>query len=195
MELRETNESVLFARGDEAAFERIVHEYTHPVYRFVFRLVGNREAAEDLTQDTFVKLWKTARQYDPARSLRAWIFTIARNTVYDFLRTKRHVQMRDLILEGEESVDALCIDDAPLPDARFAAREVEEMVHGALQKLSYAARSVVMLHIHEGLTFDEIALVVDAPMNTVKSQYRRALLSLKRELEVTMHQNEGDTRI
>lgn len=191
MESSGTNESVLFAHGDTAAFERIVHGYTQPVFRFIVRLVGNREEAEDLTQDVFLKMWKTAHRFDPMRSLRAWIFAIARNTAYDFLRKKKHVQMNILSLDGEE----LYADDALLPDAVFAVQETDEEIERALETLSIPYRTVVLLHVVEGLTFEEIALVVDAPMNTVKSQYRRALLSLKKELGPRVHQNGDDVRI
>jgi RNA polymerase sigma-70 factor (ECF subfamily) len=129
------------------------------------------------------------------RSLRAWIFAIARNTAYDFLRTKKHVQFSDLSVPEGESIEETLRDDTYLPDALFAAQESGDTVLAALQKLSPEYRIVVMLHVYEALTFEEVAQVVDRPMNTVKSQYRRALGALRSELVKTMHQSDVHIRI
>ena len=79
------------SEGDNAAFEKLLKRYLKSVYNFIYRLASDREVAEDLTQETFVKVWKNLRRFDQTKSFKVWIFTIAKNTAYDFLKKKKTI--------------------------------------------------------------------------------------------------------
>lgn len=158
-------------------FEDVLREYSTPVYSFCERLIGNDEDAKDLTQDIFVKIWKNLEKYDDSKSLKAWVFTIARNTCYDWLRKKKNLffsQMEDF----EENI----LDENPLQDELFIQRENVGKVEEALKFLSKDQLEVVTLHYTENMSFEEIAAVLDKSINTVKSQNRRGLMKMKKFL-------------
>ena len=80
-----------YLEGKENVFEILVKRYTRPLYSFVWRLCGNKESSEDIVQETFLKVWKNIKQFDHSKSFKVWIYTIARNSTYDFLRKKKLV--------------------------------------------------------------------------------------------------------
>lgn len=174
----------------ELKIEDIIKEYLKPVYGLVFRLTSNKEEAEDLTQDVFVKVWKNLAKYNPRLSLKTWIFTITRNTVIDWYRQKKLLLFSELQKSwveddsGQDFADNL-VDLEKLPDELFAQRELKQKLEKIVDQLSPDQKIVVLLHLEDGLIFEEIAKVVDRPLNTVKSQYRRALLKLRKLLDLS----------
>ena len=163
-------------------FEDVLHEYSAPIYNFCTRLIGNEDDAKDLTQDIFVKIWKNLEKYDESKSLKAWVFTIARNTCYDWLRKKKNLifsQMNKEDVDFEETI----VDEKPLQDELFIEKENAGRVEMALKVLSQDQLEVVVLHYTENLSFEEIAEVLQKSINTVKSQNRRALEKMKKFLE------------
>lgn len=169
-----------YIAGDESAFERLVAKYLKPIYNFVYRLCGNAEEARDISQDVFFRAWKNIKKYDEKNAFSTWIYSIARNATIDYLRKKKTLIFSDLDNEEmDESFANSIPDEMPLPDEIFAEKELGEKIEKALLKLSFNYRAVVLLHFKEGMTFEEIAKVLKKPMNTVKSQYRRALAMLR----------------
>lgn len=166
--------------------ERVVEEYLATVYRFAHRLVGNELDAADIAQETMVKVWKNFAKYDPAQSFKPWLFKIARNTAIDWLRRRRQIPFSALDSVDEEGGEKSFADNVAdlelLPDEVFAQAEIKEKFKQALEKLPFNDRTTVSLHLEEGLTFDEISKVVDRPLNTVKSAYRRSLIKLRANL-------------
>lgn len=173
------------------SFEDILHEYSTPVYSFCMRLIGNEEDAKDLTQDIFVKIWKNLEKFDSSKSLKTWIFTIARNTCYDWLRKKKNLFFSQL--NQEENFEDTITDYEPLQDELFIQKENVGRVESALKILSEDQVEVVTLHYTENFSFEEIAKLLRKSTNTIKSQNRRALEKMKKFLE--MHQNRHITRI
>lgn len=173
-----------YLNGDESAFERLVERHLTPLYGFIYRLSGNPEEATDLTQETFLKAWKNIRNFDQERSFKTWLFAIARNTVFDYLRKKKQVLFSELDTENE-SFESSLEDTAILPEELFAQNESQQQVEQTLLNLSPEYRSIVLLHDTDSLTFEAIAEIVGKPMNTVKSQYRRALLQMREFLNKT----------
>ncbi|MFA6158314.1 MAG: sigma-70 family RNA polymerase sigma factor [Candidatus Paceibacterota bacterium] len=180
--------------GDSAAFERLVDAYVDRIFSFVRRLSGDDTVAEDATQETFIKVWKGIVRFDENRSFRAWIFAIARNAAVDILRRRRDVPFASIDARGDDdsSFAESIVDDSPLPDIVAEDSELRRAIDAVLGKVDAVDRSIVLLHGSEGLTFEEIALILDRPMNTIKSRYRRALLKLRVELggsrQAMMHQ-------
>lgn len=167
---------------DDDAFADIVHAYLPQVYAFLARYVNDAAMAEDATQETFVKAWRALKRFDPERSLRPWLLSIARNAANDLLRKRRALPFSWLSRKddgGEVDIEDTLADDAPLPEELFENKETAEMLEKALQKLSERDRAVLLLRYADGLSFEDIALALNAPVNTAKSWHHRALGRLR----------------
>jgi RNA polymerase sigma-70 factor (ECF subfamily) len=171
-----------YLQGNDVAFERLLERNLNPVYVFIVRLTGNTEEAADLAQETFLKVWKSLKQFDQKQRFKTWVFAIARNTVFDYLRKKKLILFSELDTETQTFEEDIK-DTALLPEELFAQNESKEHVERALMKLSPEYRSIVLLHAIDALTFEAIADITGKPMNTVKSQYRRALQQMRSSLE------------
>lgn len=167
--------------GDDTAFERIVRRHLDPVFQFIFRLTGKTAEAEDLTQETFVKVWKKLKKYNPEQRFKTWLFTIARNTAFDFLRKKKITAFSEIETEEENFSESLK-DPLPTPDEIFKKAESAEMLHKALVKIPLKQRAVLLWHYADGLTFQEIGDQLGESVDTVKSRGRRGLLMMKKIL-------------
>lgn len=165
---------------DANAFEDLLKRYLQPIYNFVYRLTGS-EDTQDIVQEVFIKVWKKIASYDSNYSFKSWIFTIARNTAIDWLRKKRNLVFSSLNSsdDSEFSIEDTILDTAPLPEEIFAQKENELLIRKAINSLSPSSKEVLLLHLEEDLTFEEIAKITGRPMNTAKSQYRRALAKLR----------------
>lgn len=174
-----------YVAGDEEAFTQLVERHLKTVYSFVMRFVGNGHEAEDIVQETFLKAWKSARQYKKeASKFKTWVLRIARNTAIDHLRKKKHIPFSEFENDQGQNVLAETVpDQALLQDERFAKIQDVEAVQRALSKLSPDAREIIVLHYTNGLTFLEIGEMLGAPHNTVKSRHHRAIMSLRKLLE------------
>ncbi len=169
------SETILDTQG---SFDELVRRYTKPLYHFSYRLTGNIQAAEDCVQETFIKVWKNLKKYNPNQNFRGWIFTIARNTITDYLRKKKSIPFSNLTYEDfsfEESIS----DSEPLPDEILHQVENNAHLDSLLNTLPSEPKTILILHYYENMTFEEISTIMKKPMNTVKSLHRRALLKLR----------------
>lgn len=155
--------------------EAIIKQYIKPIYNFIFRLSGNAEEANDITQEVFIKVWKNLKKFDPDKNFKTWIFTIARNTVFDWLRKRKNI----LFSEKEEYFEETIVDIEPLPDEVFVNGELAQELENVLSKIRPDFREIILLHYTEELTFEEISKIVGKPLNTVKSQHRRVLHQIR----------------
>lgn len=185
----EKNDEELIAahiKGDETALSLFVARYFKPIYHFAYRLSGNIQDAEDITQETFVKVWRHAHKYHQGEQVKTWLFTIAHNSAIDLLRKRKRLVFSDLATDETEGLfEETLVDTEPLPDAIFAKAEEKEFIENLLLKLSPLHQEVLHLYYTEELTFDEIGKVLEKSINTVKSQHRRALLALRKLIEAT----------
>jgi RNA polymerase sigma-70 factor (ECF subfamily) len=140
--------------------------------------------AEDLTQETFVKVWRNLDKFDQTRSFRNWLLTIAQNTSLDYLKKKKSVPFSQFETENGDNqlIDGLA-DKTPLVSQVLENRDKIDWLVGSLPELSEKSRQIINLHHDKELTFREIAEQLDEPINTVKSRYRRALIDLKNIFE------------
>lgn len=167
--------------GDDDAFAAIVNRYLKPVYNFIYRLVGNAQDAEDITQETFVKVWTKLKKYRRGESFKAWLFAVARNSAMDFLRKKKSPVLSDFEDNNGRNVIAETLADTePLPDEIAALAEDKDSLNKLLAGLSALQREVIVLHYGESLTFNEIGNILGKPLQTVKSWHWRALQALKK---------------
>jgi len=169
--------------GDGTAFARLTERYTPRIYRFTYRMVGQPQDAEDITQETFVKVWRYSKRYRSNERFQAWIFKIARNTAIDWMRKRKQLVFSDFeSAEGDNVLMLTTRDPEPLPDALVAKAQDAALLERVIQKLPAPQREVLLLHYHEYLSFNEIGHILDKPLDTVKSRHYRALLLLKKLL-------------
>ena len=185
MELEDKKLIADYLGGDTGAFAVLVTHNLKLVYRYAFRMTKNEEDAEDITQETFVKLWRNIDKFDLDKNFRTWLLGIAHNTAIDFLRKRKNFVFSDFDNEIGDFSETIA-DIAPLPPEIFARAEQKNLLEVALAKLSPLAREVLVLYFEEDLTFNEISTILKKPLNTVKSQQRRALLMLRKILEDLM---------
>jgi len=174
--------------GDNAAIAILIDRHIKAVFNFAKRLVGKSEDAEDIAQETFIKMWRNLKKYRQGENFKTWLFTIAQNTTIDLLRKRKNFSFSDFERDGEKNsfVETLT-DPEPLPDEIFAKAEEKTFLDDVLKKLSLPQREVLLLHYGEHLTFDEIGKILGEPLNTVKSRHRRALIELRKLLDSTEH--------
>ena len=181
--------------GDEEAFAEIVKIYLDQIYNFVFRLAGDRDAAEDITQETFVKAWKNLKRFDQSRNFKTWIFTIAKNTTYDWLKKKKEIPFSSFTDDEGESWLENVADENILSDEILARKDIAEEFDAILQKIPPHYRAILLLHYKEDFSLHEIAEILGEPYNTIKSRHQRGLGRLKKELAQKIHPNiecQGD---
>ncbi|MGP1272595.1 MAG: RNA polymerase sigma factor [Phycisphaerales bacterium] len=176
-----TDEELLsaYVRGDHAALRELVERYQPDLLRFLTRLTGNREAAEDAFQDTFLQLHSSAARFDPSRRLKPWLFTIAANKARDALRKQRRQPSLTLSrpVAGEGSVqfvDLLQLETDAV-DAGLEASERQAMVDRAIAKLSHPLREVLLLAYFQRFSYAQIADELGIPLGTVKSRLHAAV--------------------
>lgn len=167
-----------YRNGDETALPMLITRYFDMIYRYAFRFVHSTAAAEDIVQETFIKVWKYNSSYTEGVMVKPWLFRIAHNTAIDYIRKKKLISFSELQIEE----DIEFADDATNILEESIAREANEKLTAALETLPARYREVLVLRAEEQLTFEEIAEILEKPANTVKSLYRRGLILLKESL-------------
>lgn len=166
--------------GEPQAFNLLVERYLSAVYGFLYRYVNNSPDAEDLAQEVFVKAWRHINRYDQTKKFKTWLFAIAKNTALDFLKKKKTLAFSDLVTpEGDNPAIDNLTDPAPLPDDLFDRANLAETLKVALSKLPASYQQVLELYYHEDLNLREIAEILGASVDTIKSRHRRALIMLR----------------
>jgi RNA polymerase sigma-70 factor (ECF subfamily) len=175
-------------KGIEAAYRELIGRYQRPVLSLIYRLVRDRELAEDLTQDTFIKVLNAIDRYDPKHKFSSWIFKIAHNTAIDQLRKKNpatlsldgspHAESNDEI----EASSFTAVSSDENPEEYTASREIGREIEGALAELRPEYRTAIVLWHVEGRPYEEIAEIMELPLGTVKTFIHRARNELKKRL-------------
>ncbi len=170
-------------RQDPELLDRLIDTYQHRLMRYLVFLTGRRDAAEDLFQETWMRVLLRGAQYNGKARFDTWLFTIARNLVIDRSR-KRVMASLDTLLDPECDDRAFEIaEERPSPYEQFCSRENAAEVNAILLELHASYREVLVLRFHEDLALEEIAAVTKAPLSTVKSRLYRGLAALKPLLE------------
>ncbi len=180
--------------GREPAFRELIRRYERPVFSLIFRMVRDRELAEDLAQDTFIKVLNHIERYRPEFKLSSWLFKIANNVAIDHLRRR---QLDTISMEGSPhattadlaeatSFELATQDETPLQE--LEARELGSEIERAISQLRPEYRACILLRHVEDKSYEEIAATLDLPLGTVKTYIHRARHELRKLLE---HVREG----
>jgi RNA polymerase sigma-70 factor (ECF subfamily) len=177
-----------FQAGDARAFEVLVRRHRTPVFSFLLRLTGDRGRAEDLCQETFLKVVRAAADWEPRARFPTWLFAIARNQAVDEARRQAFRRAERL----DDAPAAAAVSDDPPPDRSAEGALLRPKLEAALAALPEEQREVFLLREHAGLRFHEIATVTGVPENTVKSRMRYALEGLRERLAALGIGPDGD---
>jgi RNA polymerase sigma-70 factor (ECF subfamily) len=179
----------LAQQGRDAAFRELIRRYERPVFSLIFRMVRDRETAEDLAQDTFIKVLNHIDKYSPEFKLSSWLFKIANNVAIDHLRKRR---LDTVSMDGSphattaSEIDATSFDVSLHEESALEEIESKELgtaIERAIARLRPEYRSCIMLRHVEGRSYEEIAATLDLPLGTVKTYIHRARHELRRALE------------
>jgi RNA polymerase sigma-70 factor, ECF subfamily len=179
----------LAQQGRESAYRELIRRYERPVFSLVFRMVRDREVAEDLSQETFIKVLNHIDRYRPEFKFSSWLFKIANNVAIDHLR-KRHLET--VSIDGSPHASTAAEAEASSFDVvepgetaleELESKELGSAIERAIARLRPEYRSCIMLRHVEGRSYEEIAATLDLPLGTVKTYIHRARHELRRALE------------
>jgi len=168
---------------DDHAFAELYHRYYRRLQNFFYGMSGNSQAAEDLCQETFLRIWKLRRRYAATGSFTGYLFAFARNIWLERCRQVRRRQKLGIRRYTDEDWHAVAGPPRDHPDEAAARSEFKERVYEALDQLPDEQRMVFVLRTVEGLSTDEIAAVMKCPVNTVRSRKILAINKLRRALQ------------
>ena len=169
--------------GDEAAWEELVRQHTRQVYGLCFRFTNSGQEAQDLTQEVFLRVFKTIKTFRSTEgSFGTWLARVTRNLLIDHYRRTRQQRVTDSIEDQLPVLEQVGTAGAGRPDQALAGREASEILQVTLQKLSPDLREAVILRDLQEMEYREIAEVLDIPEGTVKSRINRGRAELARLL-------------
>jgi RNA polymerase sigma factor (sigma-70 family) len=169
-----------YARGDAAAFERLYRRHEMRTWRYIERNVGNRATADEIMQEVWFAVAREAKRYQRSARFTTWLFTIARNRVIDWARTKRpQTSLESLGYEAGAVVMQLSTDSRSGPLAAAVACEQSSALAQALAQLPAEQRDAFLMHIEAGLSVEEIAAIAGVSFETLKSRLRYARMKLR----------------
>jgi RNA polymerase sigma-70 factor (ECF subfamily) len=176
------SEPVRLRRGDPDAFDSLLARYQNRLYRYLVRLTANPAVAEDLFQETWLKVITRIHRYDERRPFEPWLFSVARNLAIDHLRKASPESLDEPSESGETRIARLGADE-PGSLERLLERERRGLLERKLEELPALYREALSLRFEEEMTFEEIAEVLSAPVSTVKSRVQRALSTLRKRMK------------
>lgn len=172
--------------GDDAAFEELLTRHHQSVYRLAYRFLNDSPEAEDITQEVFLRVFKAARTYSPKAKFSTWLYTITKNLCFNALRKKRSVAI--FSIEDEMLPELPSMDESPI--ARLEEAEVKKRVLGAVKELPANLRIAVLLLKYHGLSYEEVAEILECTVNAVKLRVHRAKKFLARSIGHTSQETK-----
>jgi RNA polymerase sigma-70 factor (ECF subfamily) len=177
-----TQESTAIARGlrrrDPDLLDRLIEQYQHRLLRYLVYLTGRRDLAEDLFQETWIRVLERGHQFNDKYTFSTWLFAVARNLAIDHMRRKQPASLDGLLNGGETSFDIPATGRASAFDVTLQREQNEHIAAGMLH-LPAEYREALVLRFQEGMSLAEIASVASVPLGTVKSRIYRGLSALE----------------
>lgn len=172
------------AAGSAEAFEQLVLTYQTPIYNLCLRMTGNPEDAADMTQESFLKAWRSLEGFHFESAFSTWLYRLASNTCLDFLRSVKRRKQFSLTMEDADGETQLLDlpDPAPTPEASLLSAEESALLAAAMRQLDPEQQRILTLRVVNDLSYTEIAAVLDIKEGTVKSRLARARENLRKKL-------------
>jgi RNA polymerase sigma-70 factor (ECF subfamily) len=170
--------------GDRSAFAELVDLYKDRVYHISYRMLGNRQEAEDVAQETFIRVYNNLTSYNPQYKFSTWIYRIATNLSIDYIRRRKQTLSLDADISGSEGLDwhDRFSDNSLGPEEEVLADEFQNEVQGAIMDLNPKYRAVMVLRYIEDLSLQEISETVKLPISTIKTRIHRGREALRKKL-------------
>ena len=190
MKIQRTDEELMlrYKDGDKNAFEMLFRRYEKPVLDFIYRMLIDASAAESLCQETFFRVVKSKKKYKATAQFKTWLFQIALNLCRDRMRRMKHRSHLSLSKavtaqnDGTIELQDLILDTSPGIVENFESGEMESFIKAAIASLPEEEHLVVVMKEYQGMSYSEIAEILDCPIGTLKSHNYRAHQRLKKVL-------------
>ncbi|MCR4333279.1 MAG: RNA polymerase sigma factor RpoE [Sulfuricaulis sp.] len=171
-------------KGDKTAFDLLVRKYQHKVAKLISRYVRDRREVEDVTQEAFIKAYRAIGGFRGESAFYTWLYRIAVNTAKNYLESQsRRPPSSDMEIEGAELIESgEGLRDQATPERQMLTNEIATTVHRVLELLPPDLRTAITLREIEGMSYEEIAEVMDCPIGTVRSRIFRAREAIDQEL-------------
>lgn len=171
-------------RRDPEALDRLIESYHYRLFRYLLYLTRNRETAEDIFQETWIRVLERGHQYNGRTKFETWLFTVARNLLIDRLRREKpRVSLEGLLDDDVRPPVDFAVSDAVPAPVLIARKEEGDRISASLERLPAACREAIMLRFQEDLSLEEIAAISSAPLSTVKSRIYRGLELLRASMK------------
>ena len=169
--------------GDLAAFDVVVDRYKGRLLNFVFRFIGDKEVAEDIVQETFLRAYRKRTYYEAIANFSTWLFTIAGNLAKTELRQRKRWRLLSLDWNDETQTGFDIADESYRPDRVTESELIQRSIQRAIDSLPLNYKQVVILRDIDGMSYQDIAKIVGCPVGTVKSRVNRGRLRLQKKLK------------
>ncbi len=181
----DTRLAKLARKGDQRAFAEIVELYKDKLYHLGYRMTSNRQEAEDVVQDTFLRVFHNLDRYDENQKFSTWIYRIATNLCIDRLRKRKNVYSLDAESSDHEGLDGYSMlpSDDRTPESELMLSETQRVIHEAMETLPPKYKSVMVLRYLQDLSLQEISDVLNMPVTTVKTRVHRGREFMRKKLE------------
>ncbi|GAB4170258.1 MAG: sigma-70 family RNA polymerase sigma factor [Calditrichia bacterium] len=188
----ETDEQLIyrFQQGALDAFEELVRRYKDQLMNYVYRFVGNRTDAEDIVQETFLRVYKNKHYYKEIAKFSTWVYTIAGNLAKTELRRRKRKKLLSVSNIMKDDKDYDIPDTARNPESEVDGTIKESIIQNAIEKLPHRFKEVIVLRDVQGFSYEEISQILNIPLGTVKSRVNRGRLKLQEELEDIFEQSD-----
>ncbi|HET6381999.1 MAG TPA: sigma-70 family RNA polymerase sigma factor [Armatimonadota bacterium] len=172
--------------GDREAFDRLVERYQVRIYNYAFSLSRNRDDAQDVAQEAFVRAWVSLRSFRGDASFSTWLTRITRNLFLDIQKKRKHdprLSLDELMEASDNSPVREAADESAGPEEIALTRERQDVVRKAVSELAKEHREIITLYDMQDFSYEEITVILKLPMGTVKSRLNRARRALREKLE------------
>jgi RNA polymerase sigma-70 factor (ECF subfamily) len=174
------------------AFDLLVRRYKDQLLNYVFRFVGNRADAEDIVQETFLRVYKNKHYYKEIAKFSTWVYTIAGNLAKTELRRRKRRKVFSVSNFVNDERDYDIKDTARNPEERVDGRMTDSYIQNAIDKLPAKFKEVILLRDVQGFAYEEISQILGIPLGTVKSRVNRGRLRLQEDLKFLMEKEPKD---
>jgi len=173
------------AKGDDDAFEILVNRHQASILNLIYRFIGDRTQAKDLAQEVFLRVWQSAKSYEPKAKFTTWIYRITANLCINELKSSRRRKLFQFLRFGEDqenTIEEVLVDASPSPEDLLLSREQSRRISDALQSLPANQRMALVLRRYDNLSYQEIAKILNCSVSAVESLLIRAKRNLQKKL-------------